>query len=524
MAFAITDELEFNVNKLILGDNLEILKTFPDDCVDLIYLDPPFFSNRNYEVIWGDSGEIRSFQDRWAGGMDHYIGWLYERVEQMHRILKPTGSIYLHCDWHADAYIRVNILDKLFGANNFRNEIAWCYRGAGYPKKDFGKRHDNIYRYSKTSEYIFNLNDIREPYAQATQDRFKHYIGNVRNGVDFGQQSLNPLGRHPDDWWEIQPIAPSAKERIGYPTQKPEPLLEKIIKASSNKGDIVLDPFVGGGTTIAVAEKLERQWIGIDQSVQAIKVTEFRLEKDYGAMENQNSLFGSSYIVQLHKYDEETLFNENPFKFETWIIQQFGGIGQNKKGGDKGVDGKTKDGTPIQVKQSKNIGVNVVKNFSVSAKQYNKLLFEKNVSEKKPVGYIIAFSFGKGSVEEAARLKNSENIIIKLVCVNDIVPLSVKPTLAIHINELEKLDDGSRKIEFIASGNSLSGIEFYSWDFNFNVEKNKFTPSIIMDKEGRQIIVLKTGLHNIAVKVVDNDGLENIETLKLKINGGVNRE
>jgi DNA modification methylase len=517
------EELNFGVNKLILGDNLEILKSIDNDSVDLIYLDPPFFSNRNYEVIWGDEGEIRSFQDRWAGGMEHYIDWLYERVEQMHRILKPTGSIYLHCDWHADAYIRVNILDKIFGVNNFRNEIIWCYRGGGSPRMDFGRRHDNIFRYSKTNNYVFNADTVRMPYQAEGLGRTDDAMWGKHKGTNKVYKP-NPLGKIPEDWWAINILNANDPERIGYPTQKPEALLERIIKASSNIGDVVLDPFTGGGTTIAVADRLGRQWIGIDQSVQAVKVTEFRLEKQYGALEEQESLFAAPYIVQLHKYDEEKLFNEDPFKFETWVIQQFGGIAQNKKGGDKGVDGKTANGTPIQVKQSKNIGVNVVKNFSVSAKQYNKILFEKNVSEKKPVGYIIAFSFGKGAVEEAARLKNSENIIIKLVCVHEIVPLSVKPTVAVHINELEKLNDGSRRIEFIACGNSLSGIEFYSWDFNFNAEKNKFKPSIIMDKEGNQIIVLKNGTHNIAVKVVDNDGLENIETVKLKINGGINRE
>ena len=107
------------MNQLILGDNLEIMKTLESESVDLIYLDPPFFSNKNYEVIWGDAGEIRSFKDRWAGGIDHYIAWLKERVEQMYRILKKTGSIFLHCDWHADAYIRVDILDKIFGIKNF---------------------------------------------------------------------------------------------------------------------------------------------------------------------------------------------------------------------------------------------------------------------------------------------------------------------------------------------------------------------------------------------------------------------
>ncbi|MDR0784316.1 MAG: site-specific DNA-methyltransferase, partial [Treponema sp.] len=144
------EELDFTVNKLILGDNLETLKKTPDECIDLIYLDPPFFSNRNYEVIWGDEGEIRSFQDRWSGGIDHYIGWLYDRVEQMHRILKPTGSIYLHCDWHADAYIRVNILDKIFGGQNFRNEIVWSYQRWTAGKSAFQRTHDSIFFYSKS--------------------------------------------------------------------------------------------------------------------------------------------------------------------------------------------------------------------------------------------------------------------------------------------------------------------------------------------------------------------------------------
>jgi DNA modification methylase len=519
MAFVANEELDFTVNKLILGDNLEILKNIPDECVDLIYLDPPFFSNQNYEVIWGDAGEIRSFQDRWSGGIDHYIGWLYERVEQMQRILKPAGSIYLHCDWHANAEIKVFILNKIFGDRNFRNEIAWHYIMGASARSSFGEKFDTIYWYSKTRDYIFNLNEVRVPYNPETIARSRR--GEARYNTVLTEKD----GKNPGNVWsDIHPIQGNGKERIGYPTQKPEALLERIIKASSNKGDVVLDPFMGGGTTIAVAEKLGRQWIGIDQSVMAIKVTEFRLEKQYGTIEQHKTLFPSPYTVHLHKYDEETLFTEDPFKFETWIIQQFGGIAQNKKGGDAGVDGKTKDGTPIQVKQSRDIGVNVVKNFFVSAKQYNKYRFDKNVSEKSPVGYIIAFSFGRGAIQEAARLKNTENVIIKLVTVNEIVPLSVKPTVAIHVNDLGKNEKDERKIEFTAAGNSLSGIEFYSWDFEYNIEKNKFKPQVIMDKDGKQITALEIGTHNIAVKVVDNDGLENIEIIKLKINGGISRE
>jgi DNA modification methylase len=142
------------VNKLILGDNLEILKGVDADSIDLVYLDPPFFSNRNYEVIWGDAGEVRSFQDRWAGGISHYIAWLKERVEQMYRILKPTGSMFLHCDWHADTYIRVDILDKIFGMNNLINEISWKrstnpHNDSRQGAKHFGRIVDMIFFYAK---------------------------------------------------------------------------------------------------------------------------------------------------------------------------------------------------------------------------------------------------------------------------------------------------------------------------------------------------------------------------------------
>ena len=142
------------VNRLILGDNLEILKTLDVESVDLVYLDPPFFSNRNYEVIWGDAGEVRSFQDRWAGGISHYIEWLKERVEEMHRVLKPAGSIFLHCDWHANAYIRVHILDRLFGEHNFLNEIVWkrtsTHNDSKQGAKHFGRVTDTIFSTQKT--------------------------------------------------------------------------------------------------------------------------------------------------------------------------------------------------------------------------------------------------------------------------------------------------------------------------------------------------------------------------------------
>jgi DNA modification methylase len=562
------------VNKLILGDNLEILRQLESGTVDLIYLDPPFFSNRNYEVIWGDKGEVRSFEDRFSGGIDHYIGWLKERVVELHRILKPTGSIFLHCDWHADAYIRVEILDKIFGALNFRNHILWVRstnpKGSQFDPYKLSLFTDSIFLYSKTDKFKINLEAIKIPltakelddkydrkdeigkftdgpilrgasmgerpnlvyeYKGYTSDKYgwrleKDKVEDIDKRGDLGWSSTgkpyrklrpeddkgNPIGNF---WSDISLINSQSKERIGYPTQKPEKLLARIIMMASNEGDIVLDPFVGGGTAVAVADKLNRRWIGIDQSVQAIKVTEFRLN-------SQQDLFSKPFTTQLHKYDYDTLRYKDAFEFETFIVQQFGGITNSKQRGDLGLDGKTRENTPIQVKRSDNIGRNVIDNFLSAIQRFDSKLFDKNIAEQKPVGHIIAFSFGRGAVEEVARLKNQKDIIIKLEKVEDIIPIAKKPTIKVEIIEIDRDKKGVRELQFIAKGESLAGIEFFSWDFDFQADKG-FKPTIIIDKTGEQVHKFKAGLHHIAVKVVDNDGLDNVELIKLKVNGQVER-
>jgi DNA modification methylase len=533
------------INKLILGDNLEILRAMESETVDLIYLDPPFFSNRDYEVIWGDEGEVRSFQDRWAGGIDHYIAWLKERVIEMHRVLKPTGSIFLHCDWHANAEIKVDILNKLFGRNNFRNEIVWCYKTRPQSKKYFGRKHDSIFFYSKTEKYTFHWDCVARSLSDVTISKYKlkdedgrlyRLEGRglkespIRSAKDVGPkwEKTNPelvirdyldekTGVALEDWWNIDTINQNSKELIGYPTQKPVALLERIIKCASNEGDLVLDPFMGGGTTIAVADKLNRHWIGIDQSVQAVKVTELRLHQQTDLF---TSLYANSYTLQLHKYDYDLLRNKDAFEFESWIIGQFGGTPHGKKGGDAGIDGTAVDGAPVQVKRSENVGRNVIDNFLSAVKRADKKLYDKSIEDKKPVGYIIAFSFSKGAIQEVARLKNQENIIIELVPVDTIIPVSQKPALKIEVDELSRDISGIREIEFIATGNSPAGIEFYSWDFDYEESKG-FKPIVIRDVEGKQRQQLKAGIYHIAVKAVDNNGLENIETIKLKINGMV---
>ncbi|MDR2148065.1 MAG: hypothetical protein LBE91_16585, partial [Tannerella sp.] len=508
----------------------------------------------------------RSFQDRWAGGIDHYIAWLKERVEQMYRILKPTGSIFLHCDWHADAYIRVEILDKTFGNNNFRNQIIWKRTNAkGLAFTRLARNNDTIFYYTKSDNFTFNgqyiphsEKYISDFYKYVEPETGRHYqLDNLANpnkdrpnltyeflGVTrvwrwtkermqeayenglivqskagavprlkryLDEQEGNPLD---DNWVDINNVQ-SSNEKIGYPTQKPEKLMQRIIEMASNEGDTVLDPFVGGGTTVAVADKLNRKWIGIDQSVQAVKVTELRLDK-------QRDLFSAPFIVQLHKYDYDTLRYANAFEFESWIVQQFGGVSNAKQRGDFGLDGKMPDNTPIQVKRSDNIGRNVIDNFFAAVQRSDKKLFDKNVESGKPVGHIIAFSFGKGAVEEVARLKLKENIIIELVTVDKIVPIAKKPTITVEINELSRDAKGIREIEFTAAGQSEAGIEFYSWDFDYNPEKG-FKADVMIDKDGKQTAKLKAGLHTIAVKIVDNDGLESVEVIKLKVNGTVER-
>ncbi len=456
------------MNQLILGDCSETLKKIETESIDLIYLDPPFFSNRNYEIIWGDKGEIRSIQDRWAGGIDHYIAWLKDRVQEMHRVLKQTGSIFLHCDWHANAHIRLYILDKIFGEQNFRGEIIWQRHNAhNDARKKLAVLKDSIFYYTKSEKFTYNpvYGEYNEEYLQKSykneDEKGKYSLGDLTNtkpgGYHYEYKGYKPnengwrcpletmekwdnegLIHFPknkaqrlrfkrylkkekgvilgDVWADIQNVQGSSKERIGYPTQKPEKLLERIIAMASNEGDNVLDPFVGGGTTVAVADRLERQWIGIDQSVSAIKITEMRLDRE-------RTLFSKPFAVQLHKYDYDTLRYKDAFDFETWIIGQYGGVANTKQKSDLGTDRK----------------------------------------------------------------------------------------------EL-------REIEFTAKGESESGIEFYAWDWDYNEEKGIFKPEFLRDREGKQVHKFKAGTHCIAVKVVDNDGLESLEVIKLKVNGNIEKE
>jgi hypothetical protein len=345
-----------------------------------------------------------------------------------------------------------------------------------------------------------------------TPDELDQY--EKENKIYFPQKGITPRLKYYLDespgvplaeiWDDIKNV--SGKETIGYPTQKPELLLQRIIELASNEGDLILDPFVGGGTSIVVADMLNRRWIGIDESVQAIKVSDLRLKKQRGPLD-----LYEPYDLQLRTYNYDSLRNMDAWEFEKFIIEQFGGVPNNKKGGDSGIDGK-KDGTPIQVKRSDNIGVNVIKNFWASVQQFDKKLFEKNIKDKKPVGYIIAFSFGKGAIEEVARLKNKENIIIELKKVSEIIAYGAPPQVSLEAAALD-----NNEYMFTANAESESEIEFYSWDFAHN-EKEGFKADILLDKEGKQKKKFPSGEHQIAVEAVDKSGLDAIDKVKIKVN------
>ena len=271
---------ELAPNLLYFGDNLQVLRTLPSELIDLIYLDPPFFSGAEYNTIWGDANEVRTFNDIWEGGLDTYLIWLNARLWEMRRVLKSTGSIYVHCDWHACHYIKAE-MDKIFGYENFRNEIVWCYTGPGSPNmSQFNRKHDVIFWYTKGNNWIFDVDEIRQTHDLKTKANFRKGLSG--SGFVAETYDLAESGKVPEDWWEyaIAKRFPKGSENnLGYPTQKPIALLDRIIRASSKRDSVVADFFAGGGTTLAVAQKLKRRWIGCDISRVAVAVTLDRLVK-----------------------------------------------------------------------------------------------------------------------------------------------------------------------------------------------------------------------------------------------------
>ena len=427
-------------NRLYYGDNLEILRNrgyFPDECVDLIYLDPPFNSNRNYNVLFkSESGadseaQITAFEDTWHWGeiaeatfedlvynaphtvssaikalmnlidrnqMMAYLVMMTARLVELHRVLKPTGCLYLHCDPTASHYLKI-VLDAIFGAVHFKNEVIWKRTSAHNDAVRFGKIHDVILYYSKSSSPTWNTimqeheeDYIKEYYRYSDDDGRKWMSGDLsaaglsgggyeyewngvvrvwrcpigtmrrldeenrvyytRNGIARIKRYLDESDGRPanDLWTDIEALRSWHTEKLSYPTQKPEALLERIILASSNEGDIVLDPFCGCGTAIAAAQKpdINRRWIGIDITHLAIALQKYRLQAMFGLVSGTDyEVIGEPTTVNGARELATDSANDGRFQFEWWALSLVrakpeggkAGSRKGKKGADQGVDG-----------------------------------------------------------------------------------------------------------------------------------------------------------------------------------------
>lgn len=454
-----------DVSQLYFGDNLDVLRRYvADESVDLIYLDPPFNSNANYNLLFkapdghAAASQIEAFEDTWRYGpeaaqafhevmgsgrtdvanllramqaflgendMMAYLAMMAVRLIELHRVLKPTGSLYLHCDPTASHYLKL-LLDGVFGASQYRNEIIWRRTTSHNSARRYGKIADTILFYTKSDEYIWN--DIRTGYSEAQLSRYQedadgrlfraeNLTADRRNSASgkFEWRGTTPPATRGwaysieqlEQWWaegriltrrdgtprmdglkvyleglegqklqsvwtDIPRIGNTAAERLGYPTQKPIALLERIIAASSNPGDVVLDPFCGCGTAVHAAEKLERRWIGIDVTYLAIGLIERRLNEAFPGVKLQ--VIGEPQDLS----DAEHLAATSPYQFQYWVTQKIGGqpYRGGRKGPDRGVDGYiyyTRNDTAsgksataasiVSVKAGRNIGVSMVRDL-----------------------------------------------------------------------------------------------------------------------------------------------------------------
>jgi DNA modification methylase len=440
-------------NTLYYGDNLDVLRRYvKDETVDLVYLDPPFNSNATYNVLFAEhSGEkaasqIQAFEDTWtwdeqaarayfetvqAGGavgnalqafftllgesnMMAYLAMMAPRFVELHRVLKPTGSIWLHCDPTASHYLKL-LMDAVFAPVNFRNEVAWKRTSAHSDSKVLGKAHDVLLYYSKGLGFVHNK--LFQPYDDEYVESHYRFVdekgrrfrtsdltagGLSGGGYTYEWKSVTRIWRCPpermaewdaegrirytrngtaeyiryldempgmpgqDVWTDIPPINARAAERLGYPTQKPEALLERIILASSDEGDVVLDPFCGCGTAIAVAQRLKRRWVGIDITHLAINLMKHRLLTAFGeGVKAEYEVIGEPTDIE----GARQLAADDPYQFQWWALGLVGARPvEQKKGADKGIDGRIlfHEGNPTDVKHiilSVKAGANLHRNF-----------------------------------------------------------------------------------------------------------------------------------------------------------------
>jgi len=445
---------EVPVSTFYHGDCLFVMRhDIPPDSIDLIYLDPPFFTGKVQKGKWQPGAMEIRFEDSkqfWSEKADvmrekapmwlrhlavkrpdfaSYLYYMMVRLEACRRVLKPTGTIYLHCDHRASHYLKF-VMDEIFGYNNFRNEIIWCYKSPGRSTRYFKRKHDTLLFYSKTDNYYFSQQRI--PLSESTLQVWGKYF-DEKGQITYGNMRLNAPGmykrlamrgtpRDKDvfldinagspalDWWDDLPFLNKGAERVGYPTQKPEDLLERIINASSKEGDVVLDPFCGCGTTLIVASKLNREWIGID--IDQSPRDKGQLPTAFQVISNRgHSLFQQArYITR----DLSEAREMDGLAFEGWINEL---MKATKPNPDRGVDGITQKGIPIQCKTFR-IRYNVLSEFVTNAKLHP--LVPKPVKEALVVSQT---GFDDSARQRKFEIETTEGINVVLTTPEELLAL-----------------------------------------------------------------------------------------------------
>lgn len=592
------------LNAVFFGDNLHVLRALPSNCIDLIYIDPPFFSGRNYNQIWGDDNEVRTFQDIWEDGLPSYLVWLNARLWEMKRVLKNTGSIYVHCDWHASHYIKCE-MDKIFGYDNFRNEIVWrrsTPTGGKVKSKMFPRDCDYIFLYTKTSSKDVLFNNLYTEYRQDYINKFFHHKDAdgrrfaLQTFGDYSEASIKEFEKQGkvfiskkgtkrlkqyldeskglllDDMWEdIRNVRQSqvqnmhkVEEWIGYPTQKPEQLLERIILASSSDGGVVADFFMGGGTTCAAAQKLNRKFIGCDISRVASSVALNRLIND--AEEISGRTASTKVIKKIKKEEQVSLGltvkavpDIRVYYTGVYPIEKFEFISQKefedfiltcyearRFTGEGEITGVMNASTTIligSVKPHESIPEKRLKKF---VEDTLKLRYQRNIKMRLKV---VAWVFPPTLQKYAQILENyffKENLPVEI----ELIPINSQ---LFRKRILEHYQDAGRgefllkfisqpsimdifykkagglkyKFEAAARSNNVDGYLINcQWDFDFRdgrfaeseyalkrkQENGKYVADLIAEKEFE-----KSGQYIVACRVQDNLGGEAVKTIEVEI-------
>ncbi len=544
--FEPTELFPKGANRLFFGDNLHIMRQLPSKSIDLIYIDPPFFSGRNYNVIFGDKNEVRSFTDIWEGGMPGYLIWLNARLYEMKRLLKDTGSICVHLDWHANHYVKIE-MDKIFGSGGgngkeagFKNEIVWCYSIGGKSNNTFGRKHDVILWYTKSNHWIFNGDNPKVRVARKPDSHMKTITdeeGNIwqeKTDKKSGKVYRYPLDKVPEDYWiDIEQLNREDSERVGYPTQKPGKLLERLISALSKEGDIVADFFCGGGTTPVISQYLNRRWIASDQSRIAVSVTQDRINRL--VEEKLGKLFVVPDFTVEHWgiYESPRLEKLPKNEFREFVVKAFGGktetISTNIHGVRHGVplfvgepsrssritkDDVAKFAEAIFKERRSNFGAMLGWNFAPDARKAAEILAAR---ENKRIDFVRL---------NLVRLEDDgyrEHITTKHKDYNQLLSFIQPPEVRIAHERI-----GKNKYRFDVSEsvslNKDGVIANVQWDFDY---KNRFSSSegfaFLRDKKtGKPVLVVEyefgsAGKKKIACSVQDDQGGERTEIVEIEV-------